>query len=367
VLIGKQEPRLFVVSVVFVFSALLCGTRADAHPAPFTFLDLRIGQGAIEGSLVAHIFDLGHDLKIDPAERLLDPSVAAQQGAAIAALFASRLTVKANGIALTPQWSNLEVLADRNSLRISVRYPFDGAVGTLTINALMFPYDPQHQTFVNVYEGAALTQSILDASRTTLNYYAGTRQGTFALVRTMLPLGIEHILVGPDHLVFLVGLLLLGGTWRQTVYIVTAFTAAHTLTLILAATNILSPPTRIIEPAIALSIVYVGADNLLIHGGRDVRPWIASAFGFIHGLGFADVLRNLDVPPRALGWSILSVNIGMEIGQLLAAAVIAAALAALRSRSEAAGRQLAFAGSVVVIAAGAFWFIQRVFFPGGIS
>ena len=114
-------------------------------------------------------------------------------------------------------------------------------------------------------------------------------------------------------------------------------------------------------------IVYVGADNLLIRDGRDVRAWIAFAFGFIHGFGFANVLREMDLPARALGWSLFAFNFGVEVGQLLVVAAVATALAALRSRNETAGRQLAFAGSVVVMAAGAFWFIQRVFFPGGIS
>ena len=97
-----------------------------------------------------------------------------------------------------------------------------------------------------------------------------------------------------------------------------------------------------------------------------MRAWIAFAFGFIHGFGFANVLREMDLPARALGWSLFSFNVGVEIGQLLVVVAVASALAALRSRSEAAGRQLAFAGSIVVIAAGAFWFVQRVFFPGGI-
>ena len=184
-------------------------------------------------------------------------------------------------------------------------------------------------------------------------------------MRRFLPAGIHHILIGPDHLLFLVGLLLLGGTVRQLAVIVTSFTVAHSITLSLAALNLVSPPARIIEPAIALSIVYVGADNLLIRDGRDVRAWIAFAFGFIHGFGFANVLREMDLPARALGWSLFSFNVGVEIGQLLVVAVVATALAALRSRSEAAGRQLAFAGSIVVMAAGAFWFVQRVFFPGG--
>ena len=83
----------------------------------------------------------------------------------------------------------------------------------------------------------------------------------------------------------------------------------------------------------------------------------------IHGFGFANVLREMDLPSRALGWSLFSFNIGVEIGQLLVVAIVGTAFAALRSRSEIAGRQLAFAGSIVVIAAGAFWFVQRVFFP----
>jgi len=143
---------------------------------------------------------------------------------------------------------------------------------------------------------------------------------------------------------------------------VSAFTLGHSITLSLAALNLVAPPARVIEPAIALSIVYVGADNLLIKGGRDVRAWIAFAFGFIHGFGFANVLREMDLPARALGWSLFAFNVGVEIGQLLVVSIVATAFAALRSRSETAGRQLAFAGSVVVMAAGAFWFIERVFF-----
>ena len=348
-------------------AACLLARPAAAHPVPFTYLDLRLQRDALEGTLVAHIFDLGHDLNIEPAERLLDPAVASQQSAAIAALFTGRLTVTVNGVTLTPQWSSAEVIADRQSLRLAVRYALSGQAGIVGIRASMFPYDPQHQTFVNIYEGGSLTQAILDSGRRTFEYYAGTRRGAFAVMRKFLPDGITHIILGPDHLLFLAGLLLLGGTVPRLVVIVTAFTVAHSVTLSLAALNLVSPPARIIEPAIALSIVYVGADNLLIRDGRDVRAWIACAFGAIHGFGYANVLRDMDLPGRALGWSLASVNVGVEVGQLLVVAVVATALAALRARNEAAERRLAFAGSIAVMAAGAFWFIQRVFFPGGIS
>jgi hydrogenase/urease accessory protein HupE len=347
---------------------LLLATPASAHPVPFSYLDVQLQKSALDVSLVIHIFDLAHDLQIAPPERLLEPAVVAEREAAIRSLVAPRLEIDGNGQTLTPEWSGPEILRERQSLRLHIRYQMPAAPGTVAVNTVMFPYDPQHQTFVNMYEGETLTsQMILDGQHPHLEYFAGTRQGVLAVVKKFIPAGIHHILIGPDHLLFLVGLLLLGGTVRQLLMVVTSFTVAHSITLSLAALNLVTPPARLIEPAIALSIVYVGADNILAKGGRDVRVWIAFTFGFIHGFGFANVLREMELPTRALGWSLFSFNFGVEIGQLLVVVLVASALAALRQRSEWAGRHLAFAGSVVVMAAGAFWFVQRVFFPGGIS
>jgi hydrogenase/urease accessory protein HupE len=348
-------------------ATLVTPRLAVAHPVPFSYVDLRLRAGAIEGTLVAHIFDVAHDLNIEPPERLLDANLVSERAGSITDLLAPRLMVSADGRPLRAEWSGAEVVADRQSIRLHARYAVGRAPGTVNVAAVMFPYDPNHQTFLNIYEGDALTQAILDAHRTGFEYFAGSPQGVRAVIERFVPAGIHHILIGPDHLLFLVGLLLLGGTIRQLAIVVTAFTIAHSITLSLAALNIVTPPARIIEPAIALSIVYVGADNLLVRGGRDVRAWIAFAFGFIHGFGFASVLREMDLPARALGWSLFSFNIGVEIGQLMVVVAVASVLAALRARSEAVGRQLTFAGSLVVIAAGTFWFIQRVFFPGGLS
>ena len=351
--------------------ALLVAARsASAHPVPFSYLDLQLrpaAAGTIDGTLVAHIVDLAHDLNISPAERLLEPAVAAHYADAIARMLSARFVVTADGVVLTPEWSGPDVLIERQSLRLPVRFRTDTPPATPTISARMFPYDAMHETFVNIYEGEALTQAILDARKGEFEYFSGSRQGAFAVVRKFIPAGIHHILVGPDHLLFLFGLLLLGGSVRQLALVVTAFTVAHSITLSLAALNLVAPSARITEPAIALSIVYVGADNLLVRDGRDVRTWIAFAFGFVHGFGFANVLREMDLPARALGWSLFSFNFGVEIGQLLVVIVVASALAAIRARSQVAGQRLAFAGSVVIVAAGTFWFIQRVFFTGGIS
>lgn len=334
----------------------------SAHPAPFSYLDLRLDRAAIEASVVVHVLDLAHELGVDQAV-LLEPGGVRQHTASVERLVQSRLRLEVDGRPLdSGAWSSPEPVADRDGIRLRVRYPLAGPAGRLQVAAWLFPYDPVHQTFVNVYEqGELVTQAILSRDRHELEYFAGTRQGTMAVVRRFAASGVHHILIGPDHLLFIFGLLLLGGSIRRLALVVTAFTAAHSITLSLAALDILTPPASIIEPAIALSIVYVGADNLTVRGGRDVRVWVAFGFGLIHGFGFANVLREMDLPARALGWSLFSFNLGVELGQLAVVIVVAAALGSIRARSELAGRRLALAGSIAVIAAGSFWFVERVF------
>lgn len=350
-------------------AALLAIARpAHAHPAPFSFLDARLQGATLDLTVVVHVFDIGHDLGVEPPEQLLDPAVLASKAAAIDATLTPRLRVLLDGTPVAIRWAATEGAADRQAVRLHATLPLDRMPGTLTLDTLLFPYDPVHQTFVNVYEGDALaSQAILSAGHTSHEYFTGSRQGTWAVVKKFVPAGIHHILIGPDHILFLVGLLLLGGSLRRLLLVVSGFTIAHSITLSLAALNILSPPSRIVEPAIALSIVYVGVDNLMVRDGRDVRAWIAFAFGFLHGFGFASVLREMDLPAKALGWSLFSFNVGVEIGQLLIVVLVASVFSALRARSAVASRRLVYAGSIAVIAAGAFWFVQRVFFPGGLA
>src|SRR5213594_3907108 len=247
--------------LVVAACALAFAQPAAAHPVPFSYVDIQLQPDAVEVSLVAHIFDIAHDLGITPVERLLEPGVVAERAAAIQALVAARMDLSIDRRALKAEWSAPEILAERQSLRLRMRYPTKTPAGAIALTTVLFPYDLNHQTFVNTYEYDALvSQMILDRAHSHLEYFAGTRQGVFAVIRKFIPAGIHHILIGPDHLLFLVGLLLLGGSIRQLLRVVTSFTVAHSVTLSLAALNILSPPARIIEPAIALSIVYVGAD-----------------------------------------------------------------------------------------------------------
>jgi hypothetical protein len=348
------------VRAVLILLALSAAT-AEAHPAPFSYLDLHIDRNGTRGDLVLHVVDLAHDLRID-AEGLLDPAVAGEQRARIVALVASRLSVRVDNRLIEPVWGAVSPDDDRHA--VVLRFGIPGPrPGTVALRAQLFPYDPFHQTFLNVYEDGSLRQqAVFSGSDGERVYYAGTVQGALAVVRTFVPAGVEHILIGPDHILFLVGLLLLGGGWWPLLRIVTAFTLGHSVTLSLAALSLVTPPANVVEPAIALSIVFVGADNLLVGtSGRDVRAWIALAFGLVHGFGFAGVLREFGLPAEALGWSLFSFNLGVEIGQLMIVSAIAGALAFVRGRNQAVAHRVALAGSVVVIVAGAYWFVERVF------
>jgi hydrogenase/urease accessory protein HupE len=349
--------------IAVTMGAALASLPVSAHPAPFSYLDALIGERRVDVTLVAHTFDLGHELALPSARVLLDARQLVEHGDAVVARLLPRFQIAVDGRSLSCRPSaEPEPLADRSAVRLRFTCDSKGTAGVLRVQAALFPYDPAHQTFLNVYEGGALqSQAILDRSHPSAEYFTGTPQGTLAVARRFVPAGVQHILIGPDHLLFLVGLLLLGGSLRQLAWVVTAFTAAHSLTLSVAALGLATPPARIVEPAIALSVVYVGLDNLLVKGGRDLRPWIAFGFGLVHGFGFASVLREMDLPSRALGWSLLSFNFGVEVGQLLVVVATALALAALRARSERAWRGLAVAGSMVVVLAGSLWFVQRAF------
>jgi hypothetical protein len=178
-------------------------------------------------------------------------------------------------------------------------------------------------------------------------------------------LGVEHILTGTDHLLFLLGLLVVCRRFRTVAMIVTCFTAAHSLTLALAALDVVTLSGRVVEPLIAATIVFVGVENL-IRGGEPDRRWVerwllAFAFGLVHGLGFAAALKGLGL--GAAGTSVVgplvAFNVGVEVGQLAVAAPLLALLWKLR-RWPAFARHGARVTSLIVAAVGLIWVGQRL-------
>ena len=329
----RMKRRQIAAPLGMLLAALMATVATlAAHPAPFSYVDVRVhpsatsaattaattsatsatdGEGAaLDVTIAAHIFDLAHDLGIDPPDRLLDPAVLSQKSAAIAALMQNRLALDADGQSLTAgPWSAPEIVAGQQLIRLRTRYELAAVPGRIAVAARLFPYDPAHQTFVNVYQRDALaSQQILDAGRPRFDYFTESRRGLRAIVSRFVSAGVARLLNGREHVLFLVGLLLLDGSSRQRALIVGAFAAALSVTLSLDAWNVLTPSMRIIGPAMALSVVYVGVDNLMMRGGRDVRVWIALAFGFIHGFGLADAWHGLDRARLRIAWSLYLVQ-----------------------------------------------------------
>ena len=354
--------RWTAAAVLLVAAQIAVARPAAAHPAPFSYLDVRIAADGLSGRLVIHALDIAHELQLPSAALLADPTAVQQHARALFSLLSQRVVFRADGRPIEWVMTGASPVPGQDAVELTWNARLQRTPGQLAIDALLFPYDPNHQTFVNLYEGGALMwQEVLNKDRTRAVFYTGTRQGRLAVFRSFTASGIHHIAIGPDHILFIVGLLLLGGSLRRLLGIVTAFTAGHSVTLALATLDIVDPPAHLIEPVIALSIVYVGADNLLAgNRGRDVRVWIALVFGLVHGFGFASVLRETGLPPQALGLSLFSFNLGVEIGQAAIVIMIATALNVLRRRHAILAARVATAGSVLVMGAGAFWFFERV-------
>ena len=173
-------------------------------------------------------------------------------------------------------------------------------------------------------------------------------------------LGIEHILTGYDHLLFLLVLILRGGGLVQLLKIITAFTLAHSVTLGLAAFDVVQLPGALVEAVIALSIAYVAAENLFPKYAISRRWAVSFLFGLVHGFGFSSVLREIGLPKENLLWSLLNFNLGVEAGQ--AAMILLLVPFLIRIRQRPWEPRLVMALSAIVLAVGLVLFVERAFF-----
>ncbi|WP_284163826.1 HupE/UreJ family protein [Frigidibacter sp. SD6-1] len=181
------------------------------------------------------------------------------------------------------------------------------------------------------------------------------------MVKDFIVIGFTHILPkGLDHILFVVGIFLLSTRVRPILTQVTSFTVAHTLTLGLGAAGIVNLPSSIVEPLIAASIVYVAVENILRPTLSPWRPMVVFAFGLLHGLGFAGILREFGIPKDDFLLGLLSFNVGVELGQLTVIAICFALVGIWFGGRNWYRQRIVIPGSLVIAAVGAFWFVQRV-------
>ncbi len=217
-----------------------------------------------------------------------------------------------------------------------------------------------HHTLAMIVWTGGSQQFAFGADARETQITLGGTQATARGAGSFYPLGIEHILTGYDHLVFLLALILRGGNIWSLLKIITAFTLAHSVTLALAALNIVVMPERLIEATIALSIAYVAAENLFLKQTISHRWAVSFLFGLVHGFGFSNVLRELGLPSEGLAWSLLNFNLGVETGQAVAVLIAVPVLIWLR-RFRWEPRAVT-AVSAIVLLAGLGLFVDRAFF-----
>jgi hypothetical protein len=264
-----------------------------------------------------------------------------------------------------PEIGNLDLLRP-SVLQFTAQIPkgeetvvvgWDRAFGTLVL---------RQQGVEAPYDGFLEAGAVSDPIRLS----GGDQAGALQTFITYIPVGFDHIVpLGLDHILFVLGLFFLSTHFWPLLLQVSAFTAAHTITLALAALGYVSIPASIVEPLIAASIVFVAVENILSRGLSRWRPVLVFCFGLLHGLGFASVLGEFGLPDSAFVAALIGFNVGVELGQL---SVIAVALlcvyAAIRVDRGASGAGLAtalYAAGAVIAAALAVLSITRSGFLGG--
>ena len=200
------------------------------------------------------------------------------------------------------------------------------------------------------------------AAAHTINY-ALEKAPTQHVILFYLKLGYTHILPeGFDHILFVVGLCLLSRKMSVILWQATAFTVAHSITLAMSMQNIIVAPSAVVEPIIALSILFVAVENILID---ELKPWriaLVFMFGLVHGMGFASSLNEIGLPRNKFLTSILSFNVGVELGQITVILLVFGLIVFPLGKIPKYKTRVVYPLSIIIAAIAAYWTVERVFF-----
>ncbi|MEL7258458.1 MAG: HupE/UreJ family protein [Pseudomonadota bacterium] len=280
--------------------------------------------------------------------------------------FANGLALRAGDLALTPVLGKIDVVPEDNAenprdtmVSLSAVLPpgsdplqigWDARFGTLVLRQSETVESP----FTGIIEPGALSPPL-------------PREGSFQetagqnFMRYLIS-GFDHIIPkGLDHILFVLGLFFFSMQMRPLLIQVSAFTVAHTITLALATLGVVNIPGSIVEPLIALSIVYVAVENIFARRMTPWRPFVIFGFGLLHGLGFASVLGEFGLEPSRFIASLIAFNIGVEVGQLTVIALAFLAVGLWFGQKDWYRARIAIPASVIIALIGAYWSFERVF------
>ncbi len=340
----------------------IAASAAHAHDVSYAHAQVQWGATQVTVSLTVHPDDAAMVLGVPMPEWFQKDEFLARAGPALADSLRRRFELRADGRPLVWRYTGARRDPRGRGVNLEMFAPLARPAAKLEVRGPVFPFVAGHQTFVSVYAGGRLLQqAVLTGERREMRAFAGGREGALAVLRTFVAAGMHHIFIGPDHVLFVLGLLLLGGGAGRLLKIVTAFTAAHSVTLALAVLALVRVPARVVEPLIALSIVFVAFETLRARGSgaRDRRAPLAFGFGLVHGFGFAGVLAEFGLPRDAIGVSLAGFNVGVELGQAAIVLAVAPLLALLARRAPRVHERVVTLLALAIAAAGGFWFVLR--------
>lgn len=354
-----------------------CAASAAAHKASDSYLQLTINPTGVDSRWDIALRDLEQAIGLDGnGDGAITWGELDGRSDAIAAYALPRLALTAQGAScrLEPGAQQVDHHSDGAYVVLWFQAACPAAPEELGITyRLLFDLDPLHRGLVRIAGGEQLHTAVLSPEQPSTIVAVRASPDLSAQLASFARQGIWHIWHGFDHILFLISLLLPAvlcrrdGRWQgiasfrtallEVAKVVTAFTLAHSLTLTLASLGLIALPGRLVESAIAVSVVAAALNNIWPLVSR--RLWLfAFGFGLVHGLGFASVLLDLGLPRHAMLLPLLAFNLGVELGQLAIVAVFLP-LAFLLRQTSLYPRYVLQGGSTAIAAIAAFWLVER--------
>jgi hypothetical protein len=348
-------------------SSLLLPSIALAHMGSSKSIEARVDEGGAKLTVQVDAVDaalaLGLPVTAD-SERI------AKHDALLRGWLAGGITVAGEGgpCSARAQAPSFDSTDDgKPVVRVELDYACPAPTGSLVLrDETVFAEDPDHETFVSLVTPEGRESHVLRGSDRELTL--GTVASAWQTLRSFVREGAVHLVTGYDHMLFLLSLVLSAGmlakvaglrrSLRDVAWVVTAFTVGHSLSLAAAALGWVALPSRIVESAIAASIVFVAALNIAKPEARVARPWIAGAFGLVHGFGFSSVLADVGLPTAHRALALAGFNVGIELAQLAFVMLVMLPLvwaAGHRRYPQVVVR----GGSLAIAACGCVWLVER--------
>ncbi|MBS4214722.1 MULTISPECIES: HupE/UreJ family protein [Neobacillus] len=345
-------PILFFL---LAFSSVL-PTPSSAHTNNSEgFSSIEVKEKSLDYELKLDLEELGHALNKTTAEKeLINNKIVEQYINTHIKLYADSQLIEGS-----VEKTDIETIKERPFAVINLAYNIEHKPEKLVMeyNMFMDDSDPSHANFATIKMDGKQQEKILTFESRELEI------GEVSLlqnVKQFVVLGLEHIFTGYDHILFIISLLFGAKTFRHILSLVTAFTIAHSITLALATFDIVQLPSRFVESAIALSIIYVALMNIFNKDSKH-QPWLAFAFGLIHGFGFAGILSEMRLDTNHMARSLLSFNIGIEIGQLIIVSLVYPLILWIKKLTLKPIKWVIPGTSAAILAFGLVWFIERAF------